>query len=676
MDLAADITPEDLKVFLQEAEEHIQLLDEDLIKLEREEDRTDLLQEIFRAAHTIKGSSAMLGYAPMAEVSHAMEGVLDRLRQGTLDVTTEVIDGLLQGLDLLRLLKDELISPQGHQIDTAPVIAALEKAAAAQEVQKDQEEAPGGPVAQMPLTLDEKSLDSFHAAQAAGKSVFHIKVSFDTETLWLAVRCFQVLTELSQLGEVLNSSPTLADIEQEKGASEIQFILATGQSEDELRNAVTPLDDVKGVEIANYELKEDASPALDRGASSTQAVTRTQSQLPSTVRIDVDRLDHLMNTIGELVIDRSRLTQIAKALESRYKDDQMVQALSVTSTHVAKVVDELEEVALKIRMQPIGTVFSGFPRMVRDLAQSSTKQLDFFMEGQETEIDRTVIERIRDPLVHLLRNSVDHGIEGPEERMAANKPERGMIRLSARHEQGHIMITVQDNGRGISAQHMRESAIRKGLIAADAANRLSDAEAVDLIFIPGFSTAEKTTEVSGRGVGMDIVKTNIEAMNGFVSVETKEGQGAKFTLQLPLSLATIQALLVSVADTVYAIPLVYVSEALRLAPEDIRTVGGNEVITLRGAVIPLLRLSEIFNISSNGKNGATNTYVVVVRSGEKTMALAVDALVESQEIMVKPLGDYIGIIKGIAGISVLGDGQVVLIVDVLPLITTAAALAA
>lgn len=676
MDLAADITPEDIKVFLQEAEEHIQLLDEDLIKLEREEDPTDLLQEIFRAAHTIKGSSAMLGYAPMAEVSHAMESVLDRLRQGTLAVTTEVIDGLLQGLDMLRLLKDELISPQGHQMDTASVIADLEKAAAAQEDQEDQEEAPVGPIERKPLTLDEKSLDSFHAAQAAGKNVYRIKVSFDTETLWLAVRCFQVLTELSQLGEVLGSVPTLTDIEQEKGDSEIQLILATGQGEDDLRSAVTLIDDLKEVEIANYELKGDATPAIGGRASSTQAVTKPQSQLPRTVRIDVDRLDHLMNTIGELVIDRSRLTQIAKALESRYKDDQMVQALSVTSAHVVKVVDELEEVALKIRMQPIGTVFSGFPRMVRDLAHSSTKQLDFFMEGQETEIDRTVIERIRDPLVHLLRNSVDHGIESPEERMAANKPERGMIRLSAHHEQGHIMITVQDNGRGISPQHMRESAISKGLIAADVANRLSDTEAVDLIFIPGFSTTEKTTEVSGRGVGMDIVKTNIEAMNGFVRVETREGQGSKFTLQLPLSLATIQALLVSLADTVYAIPLVYVSEALRLGPEEISTVGGNEVITLRGAVLPLLRLSKIFNISPNGQNGAGNTYVVVVRYGEKTMALAVDALVESQEIMVKPLGDYIGTVKGIAGISVLGDGQVVLIVDVPPLISSAAARAA
>lgn len=673
MDLAADITPEDIKVFLQEAEEHIQLLDEDLIRLEREEDRTDLLQEIFRAAHTIKGSSAMLGYASMTEVSHAMEGVLDRLRQNTLAVTTEVIDGLLQGLDMLRLLKDELISPQGIQMDTASVIADLEEAAAAQE---GQEQTPAGPIERKPLVLDEKAQDRLRTEQAAGKNVYRIKVSFDTETLWLAVRCFQVLSELSQHGEVLGSVPSLTDIEQEKGDSEIQLILATGQDEDELRSAITPIDDLKEVEIDTFELKDDAAPTKDEAASSTQAATRPKSQLPSTVRIDVDRLDHLMNTIGELVIDRSRLIQIAKALESRYKDDQMVQALSVTSTHIAKVVDELEEVALKIRMQPIGTVFSGFPRMVRDLAQSSTKQLDFFMEGQETEIDRTVIERIRDPLVHLLRNSVDHGIESPEERISVNKPERGMIRLSAHHEQGHIMITVQDNGRGISAQHIRESAIEKGLITAEAGNRMSDSEAVDLIFTPGFSTAEKTTEVSGRGVGMDIVKTNIEAMNGFVRVETKVGVGSKFTLQLPLSLATIQAMLVSLADTVYAIPLVYVSEAVRLGPEEIGTVGGNEVITLRGAVIPLLRLSQIFNIRPNGQNGDGATYVVVVRSGEKTMGLAVDALVESQEIMVKSLGNYIGTVKGIAGISVLGDGQIVLIVDVPPLLNAAAARAA
>lgn len=673
MDLAADITPEDLKVFLEEAEEHLQLLDEDLIRLEREDDRTEILQEIFRAAHTIKGSSAMLGYAPMTEVAHAMEGVLDKLRQDALAVTTEVIDGLLHGLDVLRLLKDELISSQGHQVDTASVIMDLEKAAAAR---GDQDQTPIKPTDHKPLTLDGRSLERLHAAKAAGKRIYRIIVSFDPDTLWLAVRCFQVLSELSPLGEVLGSVPSQTDIEQEKGDSEIQVILATVQDEDELRNAVTPIDDLKGIEIAGYELKEDSMAAKAIEPSSTGPVTRAPSQLPHTVRIDVDRLDHLMDTIGELVIDRTRLIQIGKALEARYKDDQMVQALSVTSAHVVKVVDELEEVALKIRMQPIGTVFSGFPRMVRDLAQSATKQLDFFMEGQETEIDRTVIERIRDPLVHLLRNSVDHGIEGPDERIAANKPERGMIRLSAHHEQGHIMITVQDNGRGISAQHIRESAIDKGLITAEVATRLSDSEAVDLIFTPGFSTAERTTEVSGRGVGMDIVKTNIEAMNGFVSVETREGQGSKFTLQLPLSLATIQALLVSLADTVYAVPLVYVSEAVRLESEEIHSVGGNEFITLRGRVLPLLRLKEIFNIGPQGQNGDGATYVVVVRSGEKTMALAVDALVESQEIMVKSLGDYIGTVKGIAGISVLGDGQVVLIVDVPPLLSAAASRAA
>jgi len=398
------------------------------------------------------------------------------------------------------------------------------------------------------------------------------------------------------------------------------------------------------------------------------------------VRIDVERLDRLMNTIGELVIDRTRILQIGKMLESRYKEDDLVHALGETSSHVVKVVDDLQEEIMKARMLPIGTVFSGFPRMVRDLAQKMGKKVDFSISGQETEIDRTVIERIRDPLVHMLRNSVDHGMETPEQRRAAGKPESGSIRLAAFQEHGYIVITVEDDGRGIDAKKVRQSAIKKGILTAEAAARLTESESLDLIFLPGFSTAEKTTDVSGRGVGMDIVKTNIESINGFVNLETEVGQGTKFILRLPLTLATIQALLFRVGQTIYAVPLVYVLEAVKAEPAEISSIQGKEVIRVRDAIVPLLRLRAAFlkdaqeSVVDNESRPATPvqtaSQVVVVRLGERFVGLAVDALMELQEVMVKSLGNYLGQVKGVAGVSILGDGQVVLILDVPTLINT------
>ena len=378
-----------------------------------------------------------------------------------------------------------------------------------------------------------------------------------------------------------------------------------------------------------------------------------------------------MTTIGELVIDRTRIAQIGRLLQAKYKEDELVQSLSETSAHVAKVVDDLQEEIMEVRLMPIGTVFNGFPRMVRDLAQRFGKDVEFLVDGQDTEIDRTVIERVRDPLVHLLRNSIDHGIETREERAAAGKPVEGTITLSAAQEQGYIVIKVADDGKGIDPELLRATAVKKGMLSPDAAERLTDVEAIDLIFAAGTSTAEATTEVSGRGVGMDIVKTNIESINGFVTVDTTLGEGTTFNLRLPLTLATVQALLVSMNNTLFAVPAVYVLEVRRIESADIETIEGSEVIRSRGSIVPLLRLDKVF-----GKGlfpleiQDRAAYVVVVKLGERLVGLAVHALMEMQEIMVKSLSDGMGDLKGIAGASILGDGQVVQIIDIPTLIQT------
>ncbi|MBF8267298.1 MAG: CheA signal transduction histidine kinase [Dehalococcoidia bacterium] len=666
MDWVAGIPPEDMKVFLQEADEHLQRLDEDLVRLEREPAKPELLQEIFRAAHTLKGSSGMLGHRRMADVAHAMESVLDKLRKGTLAPSSPVIDNLLHGVDALRSLRDELLSGQESGVAVEPLLAELEQTGAS-------ENAPASPEtddqAETPLALGPLARERLPGLLAAGHTVHKVRVTLKRDVQWPAVRCFQVLSLLAEAGEVLCSIPSQEEIEQEKACGQLDLVLATTQSGDALRQIVASVDEVERAEVTPYGLLE--APLAPEGEPSGSAKSPQGKGGPApTVRVDVGRLDDLANTVGELVIDGTRVIQITRVLEGKYKGDELVEALGKTSAHIVKLADELQEGALKMRMLPIGTVFTGFHRTVRDLAQRASKKVDFVIEGQETEIDRGVIERLRDPLIHLLRNSVDHGLEPPEQRRAAGKGETGLIRLAAYHEQGHIVITIEDDGRGIDPRSVRDAAVRKGLISAEAASRLSDTEAIDLIFMPGASTAEKVTEVSGRGVGMDIVRTNIEAINGFVTVDTRVGQGTRVTLKLPLTLATLRALLVSLDHAIYAIPLVHILEAVKLERGKVSTIGGREVMRLRGDVLPLLELSGVLGLRARGV-GEADCFAVVVRFGEKRVGLVVDSLMDSQEIVVKSLGGYIGRVRGIGGASVLGDGRVVLILDVPSLLNTA-----
>ena len=665
MNPTPEMTPEDLQVFIQEAEEQLQLLDEAIIKLEAQGIDSHLLQEIFRAAHTLKGSSAMLGHQRMSELAHAMESVLDLLRKGTLPVTTPLIDGLLRGLDGLKALKEELVSSQDSGIDIASMVTELEAVAGGQREQSLSEAARPS---ETPLALDPAAVAKALRAIDSGQGVFTVLVGLSGESILTSVRCFQALTQLAEVGEVLASRPSMEEIEQEKAGFSLELVVATSSDEAVLRSVVESVPEVTGVEVTPYR----PTAATPTESMSGGSAPPKQGRVSQTVRIDVDRLDKLMNTIGELITDRTRIVQISRGLESRYQGDDLVRALGSTFAHTSRLISDIQEEIMKARMVPIGTVFSGFPRMVRDLAQKFDKRLEFLMEGQETEIDRTVVEHIRDPLVHLLRNAVDHGVEPPEVRRSANKPEKATLRLAAYHEQGQIVITVTDDGKGIDPAKVKESAVAKGLISAEAAARMSETEARDLIFMPGLSTHEKATEVSGRGVGMDIVKTNIEAIHGFVAVDTVVGQGARFTLRLPLTLAIIQGILARSNGVTYVTPLVYVLETLRVNDEDVHTVGGRAVMSLRGDVLPLINLSSALGTGANGHGDGHPPFAVVVRAGERKVALAVDSLLEPQEIVVKSLGERLGRVQGISGASILGDGQVVLILDIPSLISAAA----
>ena len=574
---SAEVSAEELKVFIEEADEQIALLDRDLVRLETEGDDPELIQEIFRATHTMKGSSAMLGYPRMSELAHSMESLLDGLRNGKISVSAEIVDSLLYGLDILKVLRDALVSPGKSPMDIGPAVARLESAA------------------EMAGSLGVGACDREETAPAAARRS----------------------------------------------------------------------DGDGGVTKAG-------TAATDREPQTTSAVPdRWTQHIPQSVRVDVKTLDSLMNMVEELVIDRSRISQINRVLESRYAGDELVRDLSQTSGHVIKVINELQQDIMQVRMVPIGTLFNSFPRLVRDLAQRQGKKVEFTMEGLETELDRSIIEQIRDPLIHLLRNAVDHGVEEPEKRVADGKPPIALVRLSAFQEGGHIVISMEDDGKGIDVNAVKQKAVAKAIISADEAARLSMADAINLVFMPGFSTLEKATDVSGRGVGLDVVKTNIDKLSGSVVTESRPGEGTKFMIVLPLTLAVIQGLLVAVHGTVYVMPLASVTETLLIEQREIMTIRGRNVIRLRNNVIPLVTLDNASGLGKRRADRVGQCFIVVAKDGEKSIGVVVDELMEQQEFVVKPLGKFLVDIRGIAGATILGDGQVGLILDVPALIKMA-----
>ncbi|MGQ9677478.1 MAG: chemotaxis protein CheA, partial [Chloroflexota bacterium] len=552
MELKLDASPDDLKVFLEEAYEQLQLMDADLIALEKAGPEPQLLQEIFRAAHTLKGSSASIGHTRMAELTHAMESALDGVRQGRIGVTTELIDLLLESLDALRTLTDEAATLKVSGVDISLVVPRLLQMAEQDGDAAERNPALGNPVdRQGPLLYE---------LQALGNNIFKVSIEIEGSAPLSAARCLQVLLELSALAEIVKSKPTQAELETGLDCHHLEVVCATKVDPDAIQNTLGSIVDVLRVWVVPYEADgneggdgnkpdertlnlgpEAVGLAKDRrvidlglearGKSPEEmlrmAASKTAQQV-KTVRIDIERLDSLMNLVGELVIENTRLAQIAGRLRAGLGDEDLVDRLGEATSHLGRLTDELQQEIMKSRMLPIENVFSKFPRMVRNLAHKAGKEIELIINGQETELDRSVIEEIGDPLIHLLRNAVDHGIEGPDERVAYGKPRQGTVRLSAFHQENHIVLTVEDDGRGIDPQRIRAAAVAKGVVSPEVVEKLTDQEVIGLIFAPGFSTTDKLSDISGRGVGMDIVRTNIERLNGTVNVETTVGVGSKF----------------------------------------------------------------------------------------------------------------------------------------------------
>ncbi|HBT47575.1 MAG TPA: chemotaxis protein CheA [Peptococcaceae bacterium] len=662
-----------LGIFLDETDEQLQQLDEAVVLLEQEPDNRELLNKIFRIAHTLKGSSASMGFEKMATLTHRMESVLDALRRGELRVTAGTIDLLLACLDKLRELKAQLASGHEGDVDTSDLVGRLEDMLAGEGAGDDG----SPPPAFEPLRLDDVEENVVRAAEIRGYRAYEIRVELEADCRMKGARAFLVFNNLKDLGEVVKSEPHTQELEAEKFGNTFRLVFLSKEDADTVANVIKSISEIKEVTVRPLTLDEGAGQVAERRETSLAAPHLANEAEPEagarpsperrvtqTVRVDVQRLESLMNLVGELVIDRTRLAEVGNNLKLRLGNEELVEMLEEISLHIGRITSDLQEEIMKARMFPIDQVFNRFPRMVRDLAQKAGKEISFIVEGRETELDRTVIEEIGDPLIHLLRNAIDHGIEEPEERVRLGKPRYGTVVLKAFHQENQIVIIVEDDGRGIDAEGLKRRAVEKGLLSPEGAARLSQREALDLIFLPGFSTSDRITDVSGRGVGMDIVRAHLEKINGTIDIQTTHGKGTRFTIKLPLTLAINRSLLVTLGERVYAFPLANVVEIIEVEPSQVKRVQHREVTVVRGQVLPLVYLAEALGLKGAGRAAEGKAAVVIVGLAEKRVGFIVDSLIGEQEIVIKSLGSYIGKIPGIAGATIMGDGRVALILDI------------
>lgn len=713
-----ELSEEDIKVFLDETEEQLQVMESGFLALEKEGADPEQLQAIFRAAHTLKGSSATLGHKKMAEVTHAMENVLDKLRKGQLAVSSDLVDTLFASLDVLNTFRDEIASGEEKGVEIGEILARLSAVDAAAQTEAAQSgTAAAGPGTPPQEAADQEAggasglppLEPQEAARVAegcrqGQKPFFCTLTISPDAVMPSVRAFQALLAIGDLGELIRSWPSQGEVEADQVKDRLEALFLTSSSLDEVRTALAGVPDIAVARLEEVKLPAsspeavsrlkdegsaeksqtpNASAAGDGGGSANgggfgsgngngSGGSRGSGKHARTVRVDVELLDNLMNLVGELVIDRTRLYQVLTRLEAERDNDELTQMMSSALAHISRMTGALQDEIQRARMLPVENLFRKFPRMVRDLAHKLGRELELEVRGEETELDRSVIEEIGDPLMHLLRNAVDHGIEPPEERERLGKPRKGRVVVEASHEENHIIIRIQDDGRGIDADKIRASAVSKGLLSEEAARRMPDPEVMNLIWSPGFSTAKQVTDISGRGVGLDVVHKNIEKLNGSVEIRTEPGKGTEFRVKLPLTLAIIRALQVVVQGAVYCIPLNSVVETDRISTSQIQTIRQREVIVKRGEVIPLLRLSELFEAPHPpGWVEPEELCLVIASVMGRQAGIVVDDLLGEGDVVIKPLGKFIGDIPGIAGATIMGDGDVAIILDVPGLVESA-----
>lgn len=686
-----------LEIFIDESNEHLQTLSDQLMILEKEPENSDTINEIFRAAHSLKGMAGTMGYKRMQNLTHDMENVFSEVRNGNVKVTSDMVDVLFQCLDALETYVTNIQNNQDEGTDdNEPIIKALNSFISGDDAKKEETTAKAADTAKPAteseagdgeLTLADFEKNAVNEALKKNLNVYSIKVTVDENCILKAARAFLVFKNLEGHGDIIKSEPSAQDIEDEKFDFEFRIIIVTEESFENITGIIKNVSEIKDAtgnaitepfaeeteeaeekEEAKEESKEDkkedtkkeSKPAVAQAKKQPAANNKSGKAMSHTVRVDIEKLDVLMNLVSELIIAKNGLVSasIGEGDDTNNVNQNFVDQIE----YLERVTTNLHESVMKVRMMPIESVFSKFPRMIRDLNKKLDKKMELYMSGEETELDRTVIDEIGDPIMHLLRNSADHGLESAEVRLERGKPEVGSIFLDAYQEGNNVVIEVRDDGNGIDVEKVKKKAIEKGNITEEQAALMTDKEAIDLLFKPSFSTADKVTDVSGRGVGLDVVKSKIEALGGDVEVKSVYGEGSTFSIRLPLTLAIIQALMVRLGNEKYAIALGSIQTIEDIPVSEIKHVHAKEVINLRGNVIPLIRLRELLDVPGEPLD-SENVTVVIVSKGDKQAGLVVDSLIGQMEIVIKSLGKYINISRMISGATILGDGSVALIID-------------
>ena len=674
-----------LEIFLDETKEHLQNLNTQILNLEEEPEDSNTINEIFRAAHSLKGMAGTMGYKRMQALTHDMENVFTEVRNGSIKVNANMIDILFQCLDALEeyLAAIQENADEGTN-DNEPLIKALNDilagagaAEAKKETPKPAETAENSAISEKwkDIVLGDSEKTVFKEAKHAGKNIYGLTVKIQESCLLKAARAFLVFKAIEDMGEIMVSNPPAQDIEDEKFDLDFSLIVITEETLENVLHAAKNVSEIEDAIGAPLEIKEEATEVAKVETQEIAEQTKTKpaaqqtSSAPAkqekkagkpvvnrTVRVDIEKLDVLMNLVSELIIAKNSLVAASSTGENGNSDfNEQIEYLESVTTN-------LHESVMKVRMVPIESVVNKFPRMIRDLSKTLNKKMELYMTGEETELDRTVVDEIGDPLMHLLRNSADHGLESAEVRAQRGKPAVGSIFLDAYQDGNNVVIEVRDDGNGIDTKAVKQKAIERGAVTAEQAENMNDKDIIDLLFHPGFSTAKVVSDVSGRGVGLDVVRSKIEALSGEVEVKTKLGEGSTWIIRLPLTLAIIQALMVSVGGEKYAISLGCIQTIEDVTPQEIKLVQNREVIHLRGTVIPIIRLSEVLEVESS-RAADENMVVVIVKKGDKLAGLVVDELMGQQEIVIKSLGKYISKCKMISGATILGDGEVALILD-------------
>lgn len=671
-----------LDVFLEESREHLVNLNERLLELEKNPQDLSSLNEIFRAAHTLKGMSSTMGFSDMADLTHHMEDVLSDLKEGVIRVEGRIIDILFSCFDRLQIMVGNIQKgePAVDNTDLIEMLGNIKNGVLTASTPQHNDDTPSTipiPVQTdtvqnitMPFEFNQYDLTVLKEVQTRGLNAYYISVRVAPDCLMKSVRVFMVFKSLETDGEIIKTFPPAQDLDEGRFEDRFHVVVVNKLDAEAIRERIDAISEVETEVVQFIEQKDDKDANVEDPGEKSRVVhelpkTSLADRLPDesirshkvkqTVRVDIERLDNLMNLVGELVINKGRLEQIG--LTQHHGD------LNDVIEQMERITNDLQNVVMNVRMVPIEQVFNRFPRMVRDLAKDLGKEVEFIIEGKETELDRTVIDEIGDPLVHLLRNAVDHGIEYPEDRRRNGKNSSGTVRLVARHEGNNVFIEVIDDGSGLNLDLIRARAVEKGLATLQEVDNMTPVQVTDFLFRSGFSTAENVTDVSGRGVGLDVVKNKIESLNGEIFVDTVLGKGTTFKIRLPLTLAIIQALLVKVGNETFAIPLSSVDETTMISKSDLKMVQSQEVVLLRGKVLPLVKARYLLEFREHD-NYEDVMYVVVVRKGEKQLGIIVDSLIGQQEIVIKSLGKLLAGIPGVAGATILGDGAVSLILDV------------